>query len=131
MRTIRTGNELTPRLADIKASKQMRWLVLLGPGKKSEEVMKKAVSWDNQGVDGFQRQIIKEQDKDLEILEERVASTKHIVLAVNEELSLHTRLLDNLDEHVDTTNSHIRQVWPSVLYSLCMLFFSVSILLTV
>ncbi|XP_054807829.1 syntaxin-51-like isoform X3 [Prosopis cineraria] len=110
MRTIRTGNELTPRLADIKASKQMRWLVLLGPGKKSEEVMKKAVSWDNQGVDGFQRQIIKEQDKDLEILEERVASTKHIVLAVNEELSLHTRLLDNLDEHVDTTNSHIRQV---------------------
>lgn len=34
-----------------------------------------------------------EQDEDLEKLEETVTSTKHIALAVNEELSLHTRLL--------------------------------------
>ncbi|XP_054807850.1 syntaxin-52-like [Prosopis cineraria] len=83
---------------------------LLGPDKKSEEVMKKAASMNNQGVVGFQRQIIKEQDEDLEKLEETVTSTKHIALAVNEELSLHTRLLDNLNEHVDTTNSRLQMV---------------------
>ena len=34
-----------------------------------------------------------EQDEDLEKLEETVVSTKHIALAVNEELDLHTRLI--------------------------------------
>jgi hypothetical protein len=34
-----------------------------------------------------------EQDEGLEKLEETVISTKHIALAVNEELTLHTRLL--------------------------------------
>ena len=34
-----------------------------------------------------------EQDEGLEKLEETVTSTKHIALAVNEELNLHTRLL--------------------------------------
>ena len=34
-----------------------------------------------------------EQDEGLEQLEETVLSTKHIALAVNEELSLHTRLI--------------------------------------
>lgn len=32
---------------------------LLGPDRKSEEVMKQAASLDNQGLVGFQRQIIK------------------------------------------------------------------------
>lgn len=36
---------------------------------------------------------MKEQDQDLESLEKTVMSTKHIALAVNEELNLHTRLL--------------------------------------
>lgn len=34
-----------------------------------------------------------EQDEDLEKLEVTVVSTKHIALAVNEELDLHTRLI--------------------------------------
>lgn len=34
-----------------------------------------------------------EQDEDLDQLEETVISTKHIALAVNEELDLHTRLI--------------------------------------
>ena len=34
-----------------------------------------------------------EQDEGLEKLEETVLSTKHIALAVNEELDLHTRLI--------------------------------------
>lgn len=34
-----------------------------------------------------------EQDEGLDNLEETVISTKHIALAVNEELDLHTRLI--------------------------------------
>lgn len=34
-----------------------------------------------------------EQDEGLEKLEETVVSTKHIAMAVNEELDLHTRLI--------------------------------------
>ncbi|KAE9591190.1 putative target SNARE coiled-coil domain-containing protein [Lupinus albus] len=51
-----------------------------------------------------------EQDEGLEKLEETVISTKHIALAVNEELGLHTRLIDDLDEHVDVTDSRLRRV---------------------
>ncbi|KAI4300941.1 hypothetical protein L6164_034267 [Bauhinia variegata] len=83
---------------------------LLGPDKKSEEVMNKASALDNQGLVGFQRQIIKEQDEDFEKLEETVISTKHIALAVNEELGLQTRLLDSMDQHVDSTNSRLQMV---------------------
>lgn len=36
---------------------------------------------------------LSEQDEGLEKLEETVVSTKHIALAVNEELTLHTRLI--------------------------------------
>lgn len=37
--------------------------------------------------------LLTEQDEGLEKLEETVVSTKHIALAVNEELDLHTRLI--------------------------------------
>ena len=79
-----------------------------------------------------------EQDEGLEKLEETVLSTKHIALAVNEELDLHTRLIvcnimirvlsksiffitlavtincvfglmqDDLDEHVDITDTRLQ-----------------------
>lgn len=39
------------------------------------------------------RYTFSEQDEGLEKLEETVVSTKHIALAVNEELTLHTRLI--------------------------------------
>ncbi|KAH7546803.1 hypothetical protein FEM48_Zijuj01G0239900 [Ziziphus jujuba var. spinosa] len=51
-----------------------------------------------------------EQDEGLEKLEETVVSTKHIAMAVNEELDLHTRLIDDLDSHVDVTDSRLRRV---------------------
>ncbi|MFS7972032.1 putative target SNARE coiled-coil domain-containing protein [Helianthus anomalus] len=51
-----------------------------------------------------------EQDEGLEKLEEIVISTKHIALAVNEELDLHTRLIDDLDEHVEVTDSRLKRV---------------------
>jgi hypothetical protein len=45
-----------------------------------------------------------EQDQDLESLERTVLSTKHIALAVNEELDLHTRLLVGYDHFADGYN---------------------------
>ncbi|KAF9664519.1 hypothetical protein SADUNF_Sadunf16G0027200 [Salix dunnii] len=70
---------------------------LLGSDSKTDDIINRASGLDNQGL--------VEQDEGLENLEETVTSTKHIALAVNEELTLHTRLLDGLDEHVDVTNS--------------------------
>ncbi|XP_038685276.1 syntaxin-51-like isoform X1 [Tripterygium wilfordii] len=83
---------------------------LLGPEIKSADAMSRTNGLDNYGVVGLQRQIMKEQDEGLEKLEQTVTSTKHIALAVNEELDLHTRLIDDLDEHVDVTDSHLRRV---------------------
>ncbi|XAR56747.1 hypothetical protein NMG60_11037332 [Bertholletia excelsa] len=83
---------------------------LLGPEIKPADAMSRASGLDNYGVVGLQRQIMKEQDEDLEKLEETVVSTKHIALAVNEELGLHTRLIDDLDQHVDVTDSRLKRV---------------------
>ncbi|TKY57353.1 Syntaxin-51 protein [Spatholobus suberectus] len=82
---------------------------LLGPERKPD-AMTRTVGLDNNGLVGLQRQIMKEQDVGLEKLEETVQSTKHIALAVNEELDLHTRLIDDLDQHVDVTDSRLRRV---------------------
>ncbi|MBA0792261.1 hypothetical protein Gohar_016774 [Gossypium harknessii] len=57
---------------------------LLGPETK-QDAMSRTVGLDNSGL--------VEQDEGLEKLEETVMSTKHIALAVNEELDLHTRLI--------------------------------------
>uniref|UniRef100_A0A2P2KAG5 Uncharacterized protein MANES_03G135600 n=1 Tax=Rhizophora mucronata TaxID=61149 RepID=A0A2P2KAG5_RHIMU len=83
---------------------------LLGPDIKPADAMSRTTGLDNQGLVGLQRQIMREQDEGLEKLEETVVSTKHIALAVNEELDLHTRLIDDLDQHVDVTDSRLRRV---------------------
>ncbi|XP_059594322.1 syntaxin-51 isoform X2 [Vitis vinifera] len=83
---------------------------LLGPEIKPADAMSRTTGLDNQGLVGLQRQIMKEQDEGLDNLEETVISTKHIALAVNEELDLHTRLIDTLDQHVDTTDSRLGRV---------------------
>ncbi|KAB2015525.1 hypothetical protein ES319_D08G032000v1 [Gossypium barbadense] len=82
---------------------------LLGPESKPY-AMSRTVGLDNSGLVGLQRQIMKEQDEDLEKLEETIVSTKHIALAVNEELDLQTRLIDDLDQHVDVSDSRLRRV---------------------
>ncbi|KAG0455151.1 hypothetical protein HPP92_024056 [Vanilla planifolia] len=82
---------------------------LLGQIKSSDEI-NRTTGLDNQGIVVLQRQIMKEQDGGLEKLEETVLSTKHIALAVNEELDLHTRLIDDLDHHVDVTDSRLQRV---------------------
>ncbi|KAI3900576.1 hypothetical protein MKW92_029554 [Papaver armeniacum] len=83
---------------------------LLGQEIKPADIMTRATGLDNRGLVGFQRQVMKEQDEGLEKLEETVHSTKHIALAVNEELTLHTRLIDNLDDHVEQSNSRLQRV---------------------
>ncbi|XP_057978149.1 syntaxin-51-like [Malania oleifera] len=83
---------------------------LLGPEIKPADAMNKTTGLDNYGLVGLQRQIMKEQDEGLEKLEDTVISTKHIALAVNEELDLHTRLIDNLDQHVDITDTRLQRV---------------------
>ncbi|XP_050369258.1 syntaxin-52-like [Argentina anserina] len=83
---------------------------LLGPEISKADAMGRTTGLDNYGLVGFQRQVMKEQDEGLDRLEETVVSTKHIALAVNEELTLHTRLIDDLDEHVDVTDSRLRRV---------------------
>ncbi|KAF5815031.1 putative target SNARE coiled-coil domain-containing protein [Helianthus annuus] len=72
---------------------------LLGPDIKPADAMTRVSGLDNS-----------EQDEGLEKLEETVISTKHIALAVNEELDLHTRLIDDLDEHVEVTDSRLKRV---------------------
>ncbi|WRX29500.1 Target SNARE coiled-coil homology domain - like 10 [Theobroma cacao] len=74
---------------------------LLGPEIKPD-AMSRTVGLDNSGL--------VEQDEGLEKLEETVVSTKHIALAVNEELDLHTSLIDDLDRHVDVTDSRLARV---------------------
>ncbi|KAK4744094.1 hypothetical protein SAY87_010406 [Trapa incisa] len=83
---------------------------LLGPETKTSDAISRTAGLDNQGIVGLQRQIMREQDDGLEKLEETIISTKHIALAVNEELDLHTRLIDSLDQHVDVTDSRLRRV---------------------
>jgi SYP5 family syntaxin len=63
---------------------------------------------ENSGLIGLQRQIMRDQDEDLEGLESTVLSTKHIALAVNEELDLHSRLLSDMDQDADVTNNRLK-----------------------
>ncbi|KAL3821082.1 hypothetical protein ACJIZ3_006987 [Penstemon smallii] len=83
---------------------------LLGPEIKPADALSRTTGLDNSGIVGLQRQIMREQDDGLEKLEDTVLSTKHIALAVNEELDLHTRLIDDLDEHVEVTDSRLQRV---------------------
>nr|XP_043610995.1 uncharacterized protein LOC122582638 isoform X2 [Erigeron canadensis] len=52
----------------------------------------------------FQRQAMREHDEALEKLNGTEISTKPIALVVNEKPDLHTRLIDDLDEHVEVTD---------------------------
>ncbi|KAH9287548.1 hypothetical protein KI387_031665, partial [Taxus chinensis] len=81
---------------------------LLGQDNKPLSEINRTTGLDNYGLVGLQRQIMKEQDEGLGKLEETVVSTKHIALAVNEELDLQTRLLDSLDQDVDATGSRLQ-----------------------
>ncbi|GFZ07393.1 syntaxin of plants 52 [Actinidia rufa] len=92
---------------------------LLGPEVKTADAMSRTNGLDNSGIVAFCGYAFEaEQDEGLEKLEETVLSTKHIALAVNEELDLHTRLIDSLDEHVDVTDSQLQVILILVVYLL-------------
>lgn len=53
---------------------------------------------DNDGLVKQQELMIRQQDAELDDLAQTVQSTKHISLAINDELTLQDRLLDDLDD---------------------------------
>lgn len=55
-----------------------------------------------------QRATMDRQDRDLEGLERTVQSTKHVALAVGEELELQAGLLEELDDDVGATGARLR-----------------------
>ncbi|KAF5835074.1 Qc-snare protein, Syn8/Syntaxin8-family [Dunaliella salina] len=63
---------------------------------------------DNKGLLAMQQRTMDHQDEELGHIEKGVHSTKHIALAIGEEADLHTRLLDDLDEEVDVTQSRMK-----------------------
>lgn len=73
---------------------------LMGTGGRPRETEQTA-ELDNRQLLQVQGQLIHEQDNQLDELEQVVQSTKHIAVAVNEELNLQTRLLDGLEDDVD------------------------------
>ncbi|KAK8676748.1 hypothetical protein V6N13_142315 [Hibiscus sabdariffa] len=81
---------------------------LLGPDTKPD-AMSRTVDLDNSGL--------VDQDEGLEKLEETVISTKHIALAVGEELDLHTRLIGDLNHQVDVTDSRLQYLEQVKIFS--------------
>lgn len=63
---------------------------------------------DTRGLLNLQEQVIRQQDEELEDMEKSITNTKHIALTIGEEVTLHTRLLEELDEDVDSTQSRLK-----------------------
>ncbi|KAG2489068.1 hypothetical protein HYH03_012504 [Edaphochlamys debaryana] len=63
---------------------------------------------DNRGLLGLQQQVMANQDRQLEDMEKTVQSTKHIALAIGEEVDLQTALLGDLTDEVDVSHSRLR-----------------------
>ena len=61
----------------------------------------------------FQNQVLREQDEELTDLSNHVTRTKHIAIAVGEELDLHTRLLDDFDDDVEHTAGNLKRIASS------------------
>lgn len=78
-----------------------------GSGTASKETEATA-ELDTGGLLVLQKEMMRNQDNVLEQMEVTVRSTKHIALAIGEEADLQTRLLDDLDDQVDVTNSRMK-----------------------
>jgi SYP5 family syntaxin len=71
---------------------------------------------DARGLLQLQEHVMRQQDTELEQMEKSVHSTKHIAVAIGEELDLHTRLLGDLQDDVDVTHSRLRAATKRVKY---------------
>lgn len=63
---------------------------------------------DGQGLVRMQRDLMREQDEQVLQLEQSVERTRHMATSIDEELAVHNRLLDELDEEVTVTHSRMR-----------------------
>ena len=75
---------------------------------------------DARGLLSLQNQIMSKQDQTLENMEKAISRTKNVALAIGEEVDLQTRLLDDLEDHVEVTEAktkaatgRIRQILAS------------------
>ncbi|XP_066360532.1 syntaxin-52-like isoform X1 [Miscanthus floridulus] len=83
---------------------------LCGSSEKGAKIDVNSIAdMDNHEMVKLQRKVIKEQDAELDILEETVTSTKHIALAINGEMDLQTKLIENLDEGVEETSNKLQR----------------------
>eukprot|EP00249_Psilotum_nudum_P011624 c23283_g1_i1 orf=402-1112(+) len=102
----------TKQMAASLSTSQPQNRTVLGQddGKKVIDTHRPTSILDNYGLAGSQTQIMREQQDSLANLGETANSTKHIGLAVNEEVDLQTRLLDDLHQDVGATSSHLKTV---------------------
>jgi regulator of vacuolar morphogenesis len=77
--------------------------VLGGPAKETDRTRER----DNQGVLQLQKQVMQEQDMDVEELGKVVRRMREMGVAINEELVEQAQLLDVLDQDVDRVGSKI------------------------
>jgi regulator of vacuolar morphogenesis len=77
--------------------------VLGGPAKETERTRER----DNEGVLQLQKQVMQEQDMDVEELGKVVRRMREMGVAINEELVEQAQLLDVLDQDVDRVGSKI------------------------
>lgn len=77
--------------------------VLGGPAKETDRTRER----DNEGVLQLQKQIMQEQDMDVEELGKVVRRMREMGVAINEELVEQAQLLDVLDQDVDRVSSKI------------------------
>jgi len=77
--------------------------VLGGPAKETNRTRE----LDNQGVLQLQKQIMQEQDMDVEELNKTVRRMREVGVAINEELEDQNPLLEMMDEDVDRVGAKI------------------------
>jgi len=75
-----------------------------GPARETEQT----AELDNHGLVVLQRNIMRDQDTQLDDLSRVVSSTKHISMAIGEEVDLQNRLLDDLDHDIDTNQWRLK-----------------------
>ncbi|KAJ9514906.1 hypothetical protein QJQ45_028629 [Haematococcus lacustris] len=107
-----TGGAVTPAGCRDNLLAGARQGGVQGPGAASSAQGSKeteaTAELDSRGLLQLQQQTMVQQDEVLGQMEKTVRNTKHIALAIGEEVDLQTRLLDELDEETDVTQSRLK-----------------------
>jgi len=64
----------------------------------------------------LQDTIMRDQDGNIESMSRDVSGIKHVALTINDELSLHQRLLEDLDEDLDYTHRNVKTLQKRIAY---------------